>query len=131
MHTAGVAVQRRQTKTVLNNGFNPTFEDGQMGPFTAPDPELSFVRIAVMDDDTGKDRLAAVSCLPIAAIRPGVRHVPLFDARGAEVPYAGVLCRFLIEPAPPAVPVHAALPKVCGAATPCLILVGDVCDIRC
>ena len=112
VHVAGQAVQRHRTRTAPNNGFNPTFDEGFFGPVAVPDPDLALLRIAVMDDDTGADRLAAVACLPVSAVRPGVRHVALFDARGGEVPYAGVLCDFRVEPPPPPRPVHAALSKV-------------------
>ncbi len=100
---------RRATKAVSNNGFNPVFPDGDLGDFAADDADACFLRVAVMDDDTGADRLAAVCCLPVAAVRAGVRHVPLWDARGGEVPYAGVLCRFHLDPPPPPRPPLAAL----------------------
>jgi hypothetical protein len=99
VHAPGAPVQQRRTATVQDNGFNPTFIDPPAVPFhfEAADGDTAFLRVAVMDDDLGSDRLAAVACLPLAAVRPGVRHVPLLDTTGTELPLAGVLCRFEVH----------------------------------
>ncbi len=82
-----------------DNGFNPTFSGPALGPFDVPDAELALLRLCVFDDDVGRDRLAAAACFPVAALRQGVRSVPLNDpASGAALPLAAALCQFHLHP---------------------------------
>lgn len=98
VHVPGAAVQSFRTATVTDNGFNPVFGGDPLGPFTAPDAEAAFLRVAVHDEDVAGYRVAAVACLPLAALRPGVRHLPLLHPdTGAALPLTGVLCRFAVE----------------------------------
>ena len=101
---AAETVERR-THTIDNNGLCPAYGqavgkmEGQGEPleFAVPEPEVALLRIAAMDDDIGKDSLLGQCCLPVTAIRTGVRHVPLFDAHNTRFKFASILCRFEIE----------------------------------
>nr|AAZ23802.1 phospholipase C [Neurospora crassa] len=47
-------------------------------------PELSFVRFLVLDDEIGRDSLAAWACVRLDRLREGYRFVHLLDAKGME-----------------------------------------------
>ncbi|KAK3302093.1 uncharacterized protein B0T15DRAFT_404426 [Chaetomium strumarium] len=47
-------------------------------------PELSFVRFQVLDDELGRDDLAAWACVRVDRLREGYRFVHLVDADGVE-----------------------------------------------
>jgi hypothetical protein len=47
-------------------------------------PELSFVRFQVLDDELGRDDLAAWACVRVDRLREGYRFVHLVDAEGVE-----------------------------------------------
>lgn len=47
-------------------------------------PELSFVRLLVLDDEIGRDSLAAWACVRLDRLREGYRFVHLLDAKGME-----------------------------------------------
>ena len=51
------------------------------------------LRIVVVDDDIGKDFQIGENSLPLTCVRPGYRHVPLFDSSENLIRQAGVLCR--------------------------------------
>ena len=89
-----------RTKTIKDNGFNPSFGhegDGEVFEFEVQDRESAMLRIVVMDDDTGKDAQIAQNSLTLTCIREGYRHVSLFDQDDNLIKQAGCLCRFEFE----------------------------------
>ena len=59
---------------------------------------MALLRLVAWDDDFGADQALGQHCLPLAAIRPGVRHVPLYDPHNTRFKFASLLCRFELGP---------------------------------
>ncbi|KKY26207.1 putative 1-phosphatidylinositol-bisphosphate phosphodiesterase 1 [Diplodia seriata] len=67
-------------------------------------PELSFVRFKVMDDEFGRDDLAAWACFRLDRLQTGFRLIHLFDAGGVQskgVLLVRVTKNFVDETPPP------------------------------
>ncbi|OJD30932.1 phosphatidylinositol-specific phospholipase c [Diplodia corticola] len=67
-------------------------------------PELSFVRFKVMDDEFGRDDLAAWACFRLDRLQTGFRLIHLFDAEGVQskgVLLVRVTKNFVAETPPP------------------------------
>ncbi|KAF4535998.1 1-phosphatidylinositol-bisphosphate phosphodiesterase [Lasiodiplodia theobromae] len=66
-------------------------------------PELSFVRFKVMDDEFGRDDLAAWACFRLDRLQTGYRLIHLFDAEGVQskgVLLVRVTKNFVVETPP-------------------------------
>jgi len=98
--------QARRTTTIMDNGFNPSYvskeegedeslaELGEEFVFEVNDREVAFLKLMVMDENVRHDDMIGQCCIPLTAIRPGIRHVPLYDTYNGLLPHAGILCRF-------------------------------------
>jgi hypothetical protein len=83
----------RRTKTVMDNGWNPRFDEEF--EFAMRAPEMAVLSVVVWDRDVGKDDCVCRYSFPIAAVRPGYRALPMYDANtSALIPNAHVLCHF-------------------------------------
>lgn len=82
---------KAKTKSLKGYGCNPDWK----GKYGVPAelkfenipgvvPELSFVRFLVLDDEIGRDSLAAWACVRLDRLREGYRFVHLLDAKGME-----------------------------------------------
>ncbi|EDO28962.1 predicted protein, partial [Nematostella vectensis] len=64
-----------RTKTVIDNGFNPVWEETMV--FLLNFPDIALVRFVVWDEDPiGRDFIGQMT-LPFQSIMPGFRHVHL------------------------------------------------------
>ena len=92
-----VDAREQRTQTVGNNGLNPAYGSdgaGERLEFGVAEPEVAVLRLVAWDDDFGKDEVLGQFCLPVACVRTGVRHVPLYDAHNTRFQFASLLCRF-------------------------------------
>ncbi|KAJ1473454.1 C2 domain-containing protein [Baffinella frigidus] len=94
-----------KTRTVLDNGFNPVFNNGRGETFAFEiyDPDSAILRIIAMDEDVGQDDFIGACSVPVSVLRAGYRHVPLLDEYNTAVRQAGILCRPLLDEYNPAV----------------------------
>jgi len=91
--------QVKRTGVVPDNGFNPSFNGGKGEEFSfeIQEREVAILKFLVMDEDFGQDDMIGQCCIPVTCIRPGIRHVPLYDTYNGPVNYAGILCKFSID----------------------------------
>ncbi|KAH3760283.1 phosphoinositide-specific phospholipase C [Pelomyxa schiedti] len=83
----------KKTKTIMNNGFSPSWEETFEFPLTAP--ELDILLIKVEDwDQVGRPNKVAHYAVPVHCIRPGYRCVPLFDNTDTPTPLSNLFCHF-------------------------------------
>ncbi|XP_029205460.2 1-phosphatidylinositol 4,5-bisphosphate phosphodiesterase eta-2-like isoform X3 [Acropora millepora] len=74
---------KRRTKTVIDNGFNPVWEETIT--FTLTFPNLAIFRFVVWDEDpVGRDFIGQVT-LPFPSIMEGYRHVHLDGNQQASI----------------------------------------------
>ncbi|KAG5360826.1 1-phosphatidylinositol 4,5-bisphosphate phosphodiesterase 1 [Yarrowia sp. B02] len=69
-----------KTSPVIDNGFNPRWNQDWSLSLSPEDYEFSFVQITLYT----QDRPFAVSCLRLSSLNEGYRHVPLNDLQGEE-----------------------------------------------
>ncbi|XP_069490565.1 inactive phospholipase C-like protein 2 [Ambystoma mexicanum] len=69
-----------RTKTIIQNGGNPIFEE--TFEFQINLPELAVLRFVVLDDDYIGDEFIAQYTIPFECLQPGYRHVPLQSLTG-------------------------------------------------
>ncbi|KAG5373157.1 1-phosphatidylinositol 4,5-bisphosphate phosphodiesterase 1 [Yarrowia sp. C11] len=69
-----------KTAPVVDNGFNPRWNQDWSLSLSPEDYEFSFVQITLYT----QDRPFAVSCLRLSSLNEGYRHVPLNDLQGEE-----------------------------------------------
>lgn len=77
---AGNTVQEKKTRTINDNGFNPTWNE--VFTFEVSNPDISMLLFAVFDEDVGSQEFIAFGSLPVTCIRPGIRLVNLLDGYG-------------------------------------------------
>merc|ERR1712096_410003 len=91
-------VQRRETKCISNNGFNP--EWNETFQFSSSSSELAMIAFEVFDVDyvgytglrSGARTFICGNAVRLCQMRQsGIRWVPLLDSRGEHVPYCGLL----------------------------------------
>ncbi|KAJ4415164.1 hypothetical protein N0V85_002834 [Neurospora sp. IMI 360204] len=82
---------KAKTKSLKGYGRDPDWWKGGKGTqqlkfenIPGVVPELSFVRFLVLDDEIGRDSLAAWACVRLDRLREGYRFVHLLDAKGME-----------------------------------------------
>ncbi|WKY00463.1 hypothetical protein Q1695_014928 [Nippostrongylus brasiliensis] len=75
-----------RTKTVRNDGHNPSFDESFQ--FQVSVPELALVRFLVLDDDFIGDDFIGQYTVPFDCLQPGFRHVPLLNNEGDPMPNA-------------------------------------------
>uniref|UniRef100_A0A3B4WU55 Phosphoinositide phospholipase C n=1 Tax=Seriola lalandi dorsalis TaxID=1841481 RepID=A0A3B4WU55_SERLL len=76
----------RRTRTVIQNGDNPIFDESF--EFQINLPELAMVRFVVLDDDFIGDDFIGQYTISLECLQPGYRHVPLQSLTGEELPHA-------------------------------------------
>uniref|UniRef100_A0A8C7KBF0 Phosphoinositide phospholipase C n=1 Tax=Oncorhynchus kisutch TaxID=8019 RepID=A0A8C7KBF0_ONCKI len=76
----------RRTRTVVENGDNPIFDESF--EFQINLPELAMVRFVVLDDEFIGDEFIGQYTIPLECLQPGYRHVPLQSLMGEDLPYA-------------------------------------------
>uniref|UniRef100_A0A673ZLA6 Phosphoinositide phospholipase C n=1 Tax=Salmo trutta TaxID=8032 RepID=A0A673ZLA6_SALTR len=76
----------RRTRTVVENGDNPIFDESF--EFQINLPELAMVRFVVLDDEFIGDEFIGQYTIPLECLQPGYRHVPLHSLTGEDLPYA-------------------------------------------
>ncbi|KAJ1374931.1 hypothetical protein KIN20_038138 [Parelaphostrongylus tenuis] len=75
-----------RTKTVKNDGHNPSFDESFQ--FQVSIPELALVRFLVLDDEFIGDDFIGQYTIPFECLQPGFRHVPLLNNKGDPLPNA-------------------------------------------
>nr|XP_046217502.1 inactive phospholipase C-like protein 2 [Oncorhynchus gorbuscha] len=76
----------RRTRTVMQNGDNPIFDESF--EFQINLPELAMVRFVVLDDEFIGDEFIGQYTIPLECLQPGYRHIPLQSLMGEDLPYA-------------------------------------------
>ena len=92
-------VRMQKTRVIDNNGFNPVWNE--VFRFDIQNPDAAILELAVYDSSFG-DRIEYIahSSIPVACIRPGLRHVMLFNGKGmrdGDFEYASLLTRIDVE----------------------------------
>lgn len=99
LHGVAADTAKFETKSIDNNGFNPSWNEKFTFKITAP--ELALVSFIVNDHDVAsRDDLIAQAVVPVTAIVPGFKMVPLFLENGAPSD-SYLFCRFEFSPGPP------------------------------
>jgi hypothetical protein len=94
--------EKWESAAVARNGFDPNW-GGERAVLFASHPSLAVVRVSVYDEKTttaaqralkGRERtLLCYECVPLAALRDGLRSLPLRDRNGARLHFAALLLR--------------------------------------
>lgn len=77
-----------KTKTVQDNGFNPSWNEEF--EFLVADPELTFLRFVVMDEDLNSSDFIASNAFPLNCLASGFRHLPLYDSKHLQIPFSSL-----------------------------------------
>uniref|UniRef100_H3CR59 Phosphoinositide phospholipase C n=1 Tax=Tetraodon nigroviridis TaxID=99883 RepID=H3CR59_TETNG len=86
---------QKETQHVVNNGFNPSWNENFQ--FDVYVPELALVRFVIEDHDTASDNeFVAQYTLPFTSLKMGYRHVPLLDKNGCLLPSAGLFVHVMV-----------------------------------
>ncbi|KJH46942.1 Phosphatidylinositol-specific phospholipase C, Y domain protein [Dictyocaulus viviparus] len=83
-----------RTKTVRNDGYNPSFDESFQFQVTVP--ELALVRFLVLDDEFIGDDFIGQYTIPFECLQPGFRHVPLLNNEGDPLPNATLFVHIAI-----------------------------------
>uniref|UniRef100_A0A8D0HAW4 Phosphoinositide phospholipase C n=1 Tax=Sphenodon punctatus TaxID=8508 RepID=A0A8D0HAW4_SPHPU len=86
MHGIPADCAEQRTKTVLQSGDNPVFEETL--EFQVNLPALAVLRFVVLDDDYIGDEFIAQYTIPVECLQSGYRHVPLQSLAGEPLPHA-------------------------------------------
>ena len=90
---------RRRTKIIVDNGYNPVFDDRFTVSVDTKFPSLVFLRWSVWNSTDARsyagDRNGALATFTakLDSLQEGYRHLPLFDHRGEQFLFATLLCR--------------------------------------
>uniref|UniRef100_A0A8C5WFY4 Phosphoinositide phospholipase C n=1 Tax=Leptobrachium leishanense TaxID=445787 RepID=A0A8C5WFY4_9ANUR len=95
IHSVGKK-RERETKYILNNGFNPSWDEELRLEVLIP--ELALVRFVVEDyDKTSSNDFVGQYTLPFPSLKPGYRHVHLLSKDGASLSPATLFVHLQIE----------------------------------
>ncbi|XP_045155404.1 1-phosphatidylinositol 4,5-bisphosphate phosphodiesterase delta-3, partial [Echinops telfairi] len=84
LHGVPADCSRKETNYVLNNGFNPRWD--QTLQFQLRAPELALVRFVVEDyDATSPNDFVGQFTLPLTSLKQGYRHIHLLSKDGASL----------------------------------------------
>ncbi|XP_072315914.1 1-phosphatidylinositol 4,5-bisphosphate phosphodiesterase delta-4-like [Eucyclogobius newberryi] len=87
---------REETSYIVNNGFNPVWNETLN--FVVHAPELALVRFVVEDyDKASRNDFIGQFALPFASLQPGYRHVHLLSKDGTPIPPASVFVNVSIS----------------------------------
>ncbi|CCO34048.1 hypothetical protein BN14_08140 [Rhizoctonia solani AG-1 IB] len=102
LHTPDLSAGPRtyRTTAIPNNGFNPVWEETVSIPFTCTADmwDLTFLRLAVLDDEDDDEPLA-VYCSPLVSLRKGYRHLPLHDLQFSQYLFSSLFVHISLRPA--------------------------------
>ncbi|XP_069020557.1 1-phosphatidylinositol 4,5-bisphosphate phosphodiesterase delta-1-like isoform X2 [Embiotoca jacksoni] len=88
-------VAEKETSTIDNNGFNPSWNDNFQ--FDVYVPDLALVRFAIEDhDSTSDNEFVGQYTLPFNSLKMGYRHVPLLNKNGDLLPSAGLFVHIMV-----------------------------------
>lgn len=88
-------VAEKETNSIENNGFNPSWNENFQ--FDVYVPELALLRFLIEDHDSASDNeFVAQYTLPLNSIKMGYRHVPLFNKNGDRLPSAGLFVHIML-----------------------------------
>ncbi|KAF7325855.1 Phosphoinositide phospholipase C [Mycena kentingensis (nom. inval.)] len=97
------AVYRTSSKMILD-GTDPMWQEKVRIPFTVVGEmmDLVFLRVAVRATiagaDGGEDEAVLASyCAPISCLRRGYRHLPLYDAQFAPLPFSTLFVKLVVR----------------------------------
>ncbi|KAG9291344.1 hypothetical protein G9A89_003448 [Geosiphon pyriformis] len=91
-------VQKRRTKSVSDNGFNPIWKENLSFRIDCEEAELVFLRFVVYDVDVRNNEFIASYCIPVASLQPGYRHIPLNDQNGDQFLFTSLLIHSIFDP---------------------------------
>lgn len=87
---------KKETEYILNNGFNPTWDETLS--LQVRIPELALVRFLVEDyDTTSSNDFIGQFTLPFTSLRQGYRHIHLLSKDGASLSPATLFVHIAIE----------------------------------
>ncbi|EJD74132.1 CBR-PLL-1 protein [Loa loa] len=69
-----------RTRTVKNDGVNPSFDESFQFEITVP--EMALIRFLVLDDDFIDDDFIGQYTIPFECLKNGYRHLPLLNIEG-------------------------------------------------
>ena len=94
---------RTYTRPVLNNGYNPRFDEKVELSLTTRYPELVFVRWVVWNTADGKTtnpvhftKLASFTA-KLSSLQQGYRYLPLYNGNGEEFIFSTLFCKIKKE----------------------------------
>ena len=95
---------RRRTEIILENGFNPIFNEKFNFALTTKYPELVFVRWTVKCSSDGqayneRGLPLATYTAKLSSLKQGYRTLPLHDNNGDQFLFSTLFCRIKIDPA--------------------------------
>jgi Ca2+-binding EF-hand superfamily protein len=88
-----------KTPTILDNGFNPMWNEVLV--FDITEPDIAILNFEIMDEDITSSEFIAFTSMPVSCMRPGLRTCQLFDERGLndnDFAFASLFLRVFIEP---------------------------------
>ncbi|CAB4412005.1 unnamed protein product [Rhizophagus irregularis] len=94
----GADVIKKKTKTVLDNGFNPIWNETLTFTIDFEYLELVFLRFTVWDEDVRLNEFIGYYCIPVASLQQGYRHIPLNDANGEQYLFTTLFVRLSLKP---------------------------------
>lgn len=88
-----------KTKTVVDNGFNPVWN--QVFTFDIRYPDLTYITFHVNDEDVLSSEFIAFTSLPVSCMKSGFRSIKLFNSHGKseqDFEYTSLFVRVTMEP---------------------------------
>ncbi|KAF0500265.1 PLC-like phosphodiesterase [Gigaspora margarita] len=94
----GAEATKKRTKTISDNGFNPTWNETLKFTLNCEEIDLVFLRFVVWDKDLiSSNDLIASYCILVSRLQFGYRYVPLNDVTGELYPFASLFIRSSLE----------------------------------
>lgn len=88
--------QKQRTKTVKNNGFNPTW--GEILELRIKVAPVALVYFSVRDESSlARDAVLALACIPLRSLQTGYRHVHLTDITGKSLSPSALFVKVAIS----------------------------------
>ncbi|KAF0500264.1 PLC-like phosphodiesterase [Gigaspora margarita] len=94
----GAEATKKRTRTISDNGFNPTWNETFKFTLNCEEINLVFLRFVVWDKDfINSNDFIASYCILISRLQFGYRYVPLNDVTGELCPFASLFIRSSLE----------------------------------